>query len=177
MLTFCLTLKSAVCRQKGHGKSQLLHMPSHQNRDCQISGRSLVPHDCSSTRKRLHMQSKSCMPASLAASVSLRTGLSCFKARFTSAMPMSVYDRSLNLTESSTNSHKHRNQTTGLSKIDVDRKRLVSIFAFAQPLLHRSEPICCDKNWGWVVLHDNLYIAYTALVAMCQRENRRNERR
>ncbi|DBA67797.1 TPA: hypothetical protein ACH3X2_001199 [Trebouxia sp. C0005] len=76
---------------------------------------------------------------------------------------MSVYDRSLNLTESSTNSHKHRNQTTGLSKIDVDRKRLVSIFAFAQPLLHRSEPICCDKNWGWVVLHDNLYIAYTAL--------------
>ncbi|DBA66145.1 TPA: hypothetical protein ACH3X2_002620 [Trebouxia sp. C0005] len=76
---------------------------------------------------------------------------------------MSVYDRSLNLTESSTNSHKFRNQTTGLSKIDVDRNRLVSIFAFAQPLLHRSEPICCDKNWGWVVLHDNLYIVYTAL--------------
>ena len=56
-----------------------------------------------------------------------------------------------------------RFQGTGLIRVDPKTSELHHVTAFVQPLIPRSEPPCCDKNWGMFESDGVLYIFYTIL--------------
>eukprot|EP00891_Asterochloris_glomerata_P004170 jgi/Astpho2/4170/Aster-05137 len=80
---------------------------------------------------------------------------------------MAIFDASLNLTNASPNDQKMRVQTTGIGRLNIKSKQLVSVFEFLEPLIPRREPLCCDKNWGLLELptgrgeEQELHIFYT----------------
>ena len=54
-----------------------------------------------------------------------------------------------------------RFQGTGFAQVDLGTLQLHSIVNFAQPLIPRRDPPCCDKNWGVWTHDEDLYILYT----------------
>ena len=75
---------------------------------------------------------------------------------------LEIFDQSLDIQpETLSTANKMRFQGTGFARVDLTTMQLHSIVNFAQPLIPRREPPCCDKNWGVWSDDQDLYILYT----------------